>query len=137
GSRRPGGGLAFRPMPVASQFGSWAIASRLMPHVPPRALMVPGALVAAAGMTVLTQLPVSGGYVTHVLPAEILLGIGIACAMVPAFSTGTLGVDQRQAGAAAATGNTAQQVGGTPCTPPLHTIATRATAAHLASHQPA
>jgi len=128
-------GLAFLPMTVASQFGSWAIASRLMPHVPPRALMVPGALVAAAGMMVLTQLPVSGGYVTHVLPAEILLGIGIACAMVPAFSTGTLGVDQRQAGAAAATVNTAQQVGGSLGTALLNTIATSATAAYVASHE--
>jgi len=128
-------GLAFLPMTVASQFGSWAIASRLMPHVPPRALMVPGALVAAAGMMVLTQLPVSGGYVTHVLPAEILLGIGIACVMVPAFSTGTLSVDQRQAGAAAATVNTAQQVGGSLGTALLNTIATSATAAYVASHE--
>src|SRR6266576_1746127 len=32
-------GLAFLPMSVASQAGSWLIASRLMPHVPPRALM--------------------------------------------------------------------------------------------------
>src|SRR5262252_1229834 len=128
-------GLAFLPMTVASQFGSWAIASRLMPQVPPRALMAPGALVAAAGMMVLTQLPVSGGYVTHVLPAEILLGIGIACVMVPAFSTGTLGVDQRQAGAAAATVNTAQQVGGSLGTALLNTIATSATVAYLATHE--
>jgi len=128
-------GLAFLPMTVASQFGSWAIASRLMPHVPPRALMVPGALVAAAGMMVLTQLSVSGGYVTHVLPAEILLGIGIACVMVPAFSTGTLGVDQRQAGAAAATVNTAQQVGGSLGTALLNTVAISATAAYVASHE--
>jgi EmrB/QacA subfamily drug resistance transporter len=128
-------GLAFLPMTVASQFGSWAIASRLMPHVPPRALMAPGALVAAAGMIVLTQLQVSGGYVTHVLPAEILLGMGIACVMVPAFSIGTLGVDQRQAGAAAATVNTAQQVGGSLGTALLNTIATSATAAYLSSHE--
>src|SRR4030081_8260 len=43
-------GLAFLPMTVASQAGSWLIASRLMPHVPPRALMAPGAVVAAVGM---------------------------------------------------------------------------------------
>src|SRR5439155_3553423 len=58
-------GLAFLPLTLASQFGSWAIASRLMPHVPPRALMAPGALAAAAGMVVLTQLSVGGGYATH------------------------------------------------------------------------
>src|SRR6266581_2210994 len=77
-------GLAFLPMTGASQFGSWAIASRLMPRVPPRALMAPGALVAAGGMAILTQLQVDSGYLTLILPAEILLGIGIACVMVPA-----------------------------------------------------
>jgi len=34
-------------MTIASQAGSWLIASRLMPHVPPRVLMAPGAVVAA------------------------------------------------------------------------------------------
>ena len=126
-------GLAFLPMAAASQFGSWAIASRLMPYVPPRALMAPGALVAASGMVVLTQLQVNGGYLTHVLPAEILLGVGIACVMVPAFSVGTLGVDARLAGAAAATVNTASQVGGSLGTALLNTIAASATAGYLAS----
>jgi EmrB/QacA subfamily drug resistance transporter len=129
-------GLGFLPMTLASQLGSWAIASRLMPHVPPRALMAPGALVAAAGMLVLTQLPVTGGYLTHVLPAEVLLGVGIACVMVPAFSTGTLGVDPRQAGAAAATVNTASQIGGSLGTALLNTIAASATAGYLALHRP-
>ncbi len=130
-------GLAFLPLTLASQAGSWAIASRLMPYVPPRALMAPGGLVAAAGMLLLTQLPVQGGYAAHVLPAEILLGIGIACMMVPAFSTGTLGVDPRQAGAAAATVNTAQQVGGSVGTALLNSVAASATAGYLAVHAPA
>jgi EmrB/QacA subfamily drug resistance transporter len=129
-------GLGFLPMTVASQLGSWAIASRLMPHVPPRALMAPGALVAAAGMAVLTQLQVDGGYLTHVLPAEILLGLGIACVMVPAFSTATQGVDPREAGIASATVNTAQQIGGSLGTALLNTIAAGATAGYLAAVHP-
>lgn len=127
-------GLAFLPMTAASQVGSWAIASRLMPHVPPRVLMAPGALVAAAGMAVLTQLQVNNGYLSHVLPAEILLGLGIACVMVPAFSTGTQGVEPREAGIASAVVNTAQQVGGSLGTALLNTIAASATAGYLASH---
>jgi EmrB/QacA subfamily drug resistance transporter len=129
-------GLAFLPMTLASQAGSWGIASVLMPRVPARAIMTPGALVAAAGMLVLTQIQVSSGYLTHVLPAEILLGIGIACVMVPAFSIGTLGVDPRQAGVAAATVNTASQVGGSLGTALLNTIAASATAAYLAGRHP-
>jgi EmrB/QacA subfamily drug resistance transporter len=127
-------GLAFLPMTIASQVGSWAIASRLMPYLPPRALMAPGALVAAAGMAILISLQVSSGYVTHVLPAEILLGLGIACVMVPAFSTATQGVDPREAGVASATVNTAQQIGASLGTALLNTVATSATAAYLATH---
>jgi hypothetical protein len=57
--------------------------------------------------------------------------------MVPAFSIGTLGVDRREAGAAAATVNTAQQVGGSLGTALLNTIAASATAGYLASRPPA
>ncbi|HKF75380.1 MAG TPA: MFS transporter [Candidatus Dormibacteraeota bacterium] len=129
-------GLAFLPMTAASQLGSWAIASRLMPFVPPRALMAPGALVAAAGMGVLTLVQANGDYLSHVLPAEILLGMGIACVMVPAFSTATLGVDPGEAGVASAIVNAAQQVGGSTGTALLNTIAAGATAGYLATHDP-
>src|SRR3989440_2241592 len=124
-------GLAFLPLTVASQAGSWGIASVLMPRLPARLIMTPGALVAAAGMLVLTQIPVNGAYVSHVLPAEILLGIGIACVMAPAFNIGTLGVDPRQAGVAAATVNAAVQVGASIGTALLNTIAASATVAYL------
>src|SRR5207253_7132766 len=103
----------------------------------PRALMVPGALLAAAGMAVLTQLQTDSAFLSLVLPAEVLLGVGTACVMVPAFSVGTLGVDRREAGAAAATVNTAQQVGGSLGTALLNTIAPSATAGYLASRPPA
>ena len=89
--------------------------------------MVPAALVAAVGMALLTQLRVDGGYLSLVLPAEILLGLGISSLMVPAFSIATHGVDPRQAGVASATVNTAQQVGASLGTALLNTIATTAT----------
>jgi EmrB/QacA subfamily drug resistance transporter len=127
-------GLAFLPMTLASQAGSWLIASRLMPYVPPRALMAPGAVVAAAGMALLMQLQVDSGYLTLVLPAEILLGLGISCVMVPAFSTATQKVDQREAGVASAMVNTAQQIGGSLGTALLNTAAAGATAGYLALH---
>jgi predicted MFS family arabinose efflux permease len=115
-------GLGFLPITVGSQAGSWLIARRLMPKVAPRALMAPGALMAAAGMALLTQLHPGSGYFTLVLPAELLLGVGTSCVMVPAFSVGTLGVDRRDAGIAAATVTTAQQVGGSLGVALLNTI---------------
>jgi EmrB/QacA subfamily drug resistance transporter len=124
-------GLAFLPMTVASQAGSWLIASRLMPHVPPRALMAPGAAVAAAGMALLTQLNVDSAYLTLVMPAEVLLGLGISCVMVPAFSIATQRVDPREVGVASATVNTAQQIGGSLGIALLNTIAISATAGYV------
>lgn len=125
-------GLAFLPLTLASQAGSWGIASVLMPRVPARAIMAPGALVATAGMVVLSQISTHSAYLTHVLPAEILIGIGVACVMAPAFNVGTSGVDPRQAGVAAATVNAASQAGASVGTAFLNTIAASATAAYLA-----
>jgi EmrB/QacA subfamily drug resistance transporter len=129
-------GLAFLPLTLASQAGSWGIASVLMPRVPARWIMAPGALTAAAGMLILTQIQVQGDYLTHILPAEILLGIGIACVMAPAFNVGTRGVDPRQAGVAAATVNTASQIGASIGTALLNTIAASATAGYLGGLRP-
>src|ERR1700737_2405502 len=129
-------GLAFLPLTLASQAGSWGIASVLMPRIPARWIMSPGALTAAAGMLILTQIQVDSGYLTHVLPAEILLGIGIACVMAPAFNIGTRGVDPRQAGVAAATVNAATQIGASLGTALLNTIAASATATYLAGFHP-
>jgi EmrB/QacA subfamily drug resistance transporter len=96
-------GLAFLPLVVSQQAGSWLIASRLMPVLSPRLLMAPGAVVAALGMLLLVQVP---------LLAEVLLGVGVSCVMVPAFSLATQGVDRSQAGVASATANASSQIGG-------------------------
>jgi len=129
-------GLAFLPLTTAALFSSGAIASRWLPLVPPRALMVPGLLVAASGMAVLTQLQVDSGYASHVLPGEILLGLGMGCVMVPAISTATHRVGPRDAGIASAVVNAAQQVGGSIGAALLNTVAASATTSYLASRLP-
>lgn len=108
-------GLAFVPLVVSQQAGSWLIASRLMPVVSPRFLMAPGAVLAAIGMLVLVQVP---------LLAEVLLGVGVSCVMVPAFSLATQGVDPRQAGVAAATANASSQIGGSVGAAVLNSVVT-------------
>jgi len=54
--------------------------------------------------------------------------------MVPAFSTGTQGINPRDSGAAAATVNAAQQIGASIGTALLNIIAASATAGYAASH---
>lgn len=127
-------GLAFLPMSAAVMVSSTTISRALLPRVAPRSLMVPGLLLGAAGMAILTHLRPDGAYVAYALPAEVLLGLGMGAVFVPAFSTATAGVDPRDAGVASAVANTAQQMGASLGTALLNTVAATATTAYLAAH---
>lgn len=127
-------GLAFLPLIVAMILGSTQIGVRLMHRVPPRLLMGPGLLVAALGMLLLTRMRVDSSYVTLVLPAQILLGLGLGTAFMPAMSLATHGLQARDAGVASAMINTSQQVGGSIGTALLNTVAASATTAWLLDH---
>jgi EmrB/QacA subfamily drug resistance transporter len=127
-------GLAFLPMTASVMASSTGIASRLLPRVPPRALIAPGLLVGAAALAWLTQLHPDSAYLTHALPAEVLAGLGMGLAFVPVFSLATQGVAPRETGIASAMVNTANQVGGSIGTAVLNTIAASATAGYLAAH---
>ncbi|WP_425824893.1 MFS transporter [Streptomyces fractus] len=127
-------GFAFLPMTAAMIISSTQIAARLMVKVPARALMVPGLLVAASGMALLTQMTPTSSYWALVAPVEVLLGLGLGCTFMPAMSLATSGVAPQDSGAASASVNTAQQVGGSIGTALLNTIAASATADYLLSH---
>lgn len=127
-------GLAFLPMSAAVLVGSGAIAGRLLPRVPPRLLIAPGLLMATGGMLLLTGLSPDGGYLTRVLPAEIMLGLGMGCVFTPAFSVATQAVEPRDTGIASAVVTTSQQVGGSIGAALLNTVAASATAAFVAAH---
>jgi EmrB/QacA subfamily drug resistance transporter len=127
-------GLAFLPMTAGSLLAGTVVAPRLVPRVAPRWLMVTGFGLAAGGMLVLTQLQPGSAYATGILPAEILLGLGIASVMMPASQLATSRVDRRTAGIASATLNSAQQVGASVGTTVLNTVAATATAAYMAAH---
>ncbi|MFE7097618.1 MFS transporter [Streptomyces erythrochromogenes] len=127
-------GFAFLPMIAGMILGSTQIGARLMTRVAPRLLMGPGFLVAALGMLLLTQLEVGSSYPALILPAQLLLGLGMGTAFMPAMSLSTHGVNPADAGVASAMVNTSQQVGGAIGTALLNTIAASATTAYLADH---
>ncbi|WP_248580498.1 MFS transporter [Nocardioides sp. InS609-2] len=122
-------GVAFLPLSVAVAAGSFGLGARLMPKVAPRILMVPGLLIAATGLFLLAGLTQDSGYLTRIMPAEILLGVGMGCVFTPAIGVATSGIDMRFAGVAAATANTFMQVGGSIGTAALNSVAVSATAA--------
>jgi hypothetical protein len=69
-----------------------------------------------------------------VLPAELLLGLGLGIALVPCISTATNNAEPRDVGITSATTNTSQQIGASVGTALLNTIAATATAAYLTTH---
>jgi sugar phosphate permease len=105
-----------------------------MPYVRTRFLVVPGLLLGAVGVALFTTLTPGASYVTHVLPSEILLGIGLGLAMVPCISTATQNADPQDVGVTSAMTNTSQQIGASIGTALLNTIAAAATTTYLATH---
>ncbi|MFC8358813.1 MFS transporter [Streptomyces griseorubiginosus] len=127
-------GLAFLPMTAAIIVGSTQISARLMNRVAPRMLMVPGMVLAASGMVILTQMTVDSSYTTEILPALLLMGLGMGLTFMPVFSTATAGVAPQDSGVTSATVNTSQQVGGSIGTALLNTIATTSSTAYITAH---
>ncbi|MEV7071473.1 MFS transporter [Streptomyces sp. NPDC093990] len=127
-------GLAFLPMTAAIIVGSTQISARLMNRVAPRMLMVPGMVLAAGGMLVLTRMTVDSSYTTEILPALLLMGLGMGLTFMPVFSTATAGVAPQDSGVTSATVNTSQQVGGSIGTALLNTIATTSSTAWISAH---
>ncbi len=127
-------GVAFLPLLVLNGLAATQLASRLMPYVRTRLLVVPGLLLSAGGAALFTRLTPDASYLTHVLPSELLLGIGLGLAIVPCVSTATQNADPRDVGVTSAMTNTSQQIGASIGTALLNTIAAAATTAYLAAH---
>ncbi|MEU0970596.1 MFS transporter [Streptomyces sp. NPDC005917] len=127
-------GLGFLPLTLAIITGSTQISARLLHRVAPRTLMVPGMLLATCGLLLLTRMTVSSSYTTEILPALLLMGLGMGLAFMPVFATATAGVAPQDSGVTSATVNTSQQVGGSIGTALLNTVATSSSATYLAAH---
>ncbi|MFI8189605.1 MFS transporter [Streptomyces sp. NPDC085946] len=127
-------GLAFLPLTLSTLTTSTQISARLLRHVPPRALLAPGMVLAAGGMMLLTRMTVHSSYAADLLPALILIGLGMGLTFTPVFSTATAGVAPQDSGVTSATVNTSQQVGASIGTALLNTIATTSGSAYVAAH---
>jgi EmrB/QacA subfamily drug resistance transporter len=126
-------GFAFLPFSVGIVAGA-TIASQLLPRIGPRPLIVGGLLLAAGGLVLFAQVGPQGSYLTQLLPAELMVSLGVGTAFVPLSSTALIGVEPSDAGVASALVNTAQQTGGTLGVAFLNTVAAAATTNYLAAH---
>jgi EmrB/QacA subfamily drug resistance transporter len=119
-------GLAFLPMAGAIMLSATIVSATVLPRTGPKPLVPAGMALAAVAMMLLTGVGVDTSYVTHVLPALIIAGLGFGLIFAPSMATATGGVQSEDAGVASAMVNTTQQIGGSLGTALLSTLAASA-----------
>ena len=129
-------GLAFLPMIVMLVISAQFSTNLFLPKFGPKVMVPIGMVIAGSGMLLLTRLGVTANYGTEILPALMVMGVGMGSIMPPAIQTATLGVDRHFAGVASALVNTSQQVGGSIGTALLNTLAATALTGYVSSHLP-
>jgi EmrB/QacA subfamily drug resistance transporter len=129
-------GVAFLPLVamlvLAAQLGT----NLALPRFGPKVLVPIGMALAAVGLAYLTRVGVDSSYAADVLPALMVIGLGMGTIMPAAIQTATLGVRPAFAGVASALVNTSQQVGGSIGTAVLNTLATTAATGYVAANLP-
>ena len=129
-------GLAFLPMAATIMVTATSVNIKFLGKVGPRPLLIAGMLLGSAAMVWLAQLTPTSSYAGHVLPALVVMGLGMGLIFAPAIATATYGVDVRDTGVASAMVNTMQQVGGSIGTALLSSIFASSAAAYAESHSP-
>jgi EmrB/QacA subfamily drug resistance transporter len=128
-------GLAFLPMVAALMVSSTTASGVLMPRLGPRPLVPVGLVVAAGGLILLaTQLGLHTSYPGQILPALVVIGLGLGVVFGCAMNAATYGTAPADAGVASAMVNTNQQIGGSIGTALLNTIAASALASYVVAH---
>jgi EmrB/QacA subfamily drug resistance transporter len=126
-------GFAFVPFSLGIITGA-TMASRLLPRFGPRLVMSGGLLLGMTGLILFSTLDVHSSYLSTVLPAEVIVSLGMGLSFVAMSSTALIGVNPEDAGVASALVNATQQTGGTMGAALINTIATSATASYIAVH---
>ena len=104
-------GLAFLPF-TAGIMVSAGIASAYGPKIGIRLVAAVGMVIAAAGLLLMTRIPVDGTYLTSVLPSLLLVSLGMGAVFVPLTLVATTGLQDEDQGLASGLFNTSQQIGG-------------------------
>lgn len=119
-------GLLFLPFSVGVGISA-GLASQFLPKFGPRAVTFVGLIMATIGMALLTRLEPASSYTGDILPALMVLSLGMGLVFVPISATALFAVGNHDAGVASAVLNTCQQIGGALGTAFLNTIAVTAT----------
>src|SRR5829696_1124445 len=124
-------GLAFLPVTVGIGLGA-GLAQQLIKRFDVRYIAVGGMVLAAAGLFILSLLPVDGSYLSNLLSGLLPMAVGMGLTFVPITLIATTNVSGNDAGLASGLFNTSQQVGGALGLAVLATLAADKTASVLA-----
>ncbi|WP_433680823.1 MFS transporter [Nocardia sp. CA-119907] len=127
-------GFAFLPFPAGIAISA-GVTSALLPKLGPRPLMVAGAVLGVLGLVWLAQLSFGDSYAASVLPAQVLIALGMGPLFVGMQTVALHQVEEEDSGVASALLNAAQQVGGAVGTALLTTISVQ-TAKTFAQNNP-
>ncbi|TWP51098.1 MFS transporter [Lentzea tibetensis] len=103
-------GLASVPITIIMLLAS-ARSGRLAQKYGPRAQLVVGPLLVAAGMWLLRNAVPGATYLTGVLPGVVVFGIGLACVVAPVTATVLAAAPDRHAGVASGVNNAVARTG--------------------------
>ena len=123
-------GLAFLPVTLGIGVGA-AIASTAVKRIDVRVVTCAGLVIAATGFLLLARISVSSGYVDVLLPALVIMSVGMGLTFVPVTLIATTNVSADDAGLASGLLNTSQQVGGSLGLAVLATMAANQTTGYL------
>jgi EmrB/QacA subfamily drug resistance transporter len=126
-------GAAYLPVTVCLAVAS-GVSSQLFARIGTRPVIVGGALLSAAGIYLLSRIPVHGSYLPDVLPGLVLMAIGFGAVFVGVTTAANAGVPADRAGLAAGLLSSSQQLGIALGLAILSAIATSRTHGLLAAH---
>jgi EmrB/QacA subfamily drug resistance transporter len=105
-------GAAFLPISLSIGVLSLGFSARLNARFGPRAVLLPALASMAAGLLLLSRVPVDGHYIADLLPAMVLLGIGGGLSFPALMTLAMSAAKPEDSGLASGLVNTTQQVGG-------------------------
>jgi EmrB/QacA subfamily drug resistance transporter len=105
-------GLAVLPVTLVMGTLSVRYSEPLITRFGPRALVVPGLALIAAGLGLFARVPVDGSYVVDILPTMVLIGAGAGLTFPALMTIAMSGATPNDAGLASGLVNTTVQVGG-------------------------
>jgi EmrB/QacA subfamily drug resistance transporter len=120
-------GLAFLPATIMMGTLSLGFSERLIMRFGPRRTLLPGLVMIGAGLLYFARAPVDGTFVTDVMPAVILIGLGVGTTFPSLMTVAMSGATKSDSGLASGVVNTSLQVGGAIGLAVLATLATSRT----------